>query len=158
MSASHSSSSRSDNVSGARCTARWTKLRENPSIQSNSRSEVMAPPGTGGRTGLCKNTPIKACENFAGAPKPGRRQSIETATRAARTRWINGFPSADKPSGCFESQQNGIQGPGCEMATLVHFRARQLLSGVFQKCLQHLQGLQGHSHFTLFITHGSKST
>jgi hypothetical protein len=44
------------------------------------------------------------------------------------------------------------------MATLVHFGARELICGVFEKRFQHLHRLERHPHFTFLLTHSSKST
>src|SRR5438552_12812041 len=55
---------------------------------------------------LCKNPATKIREDFASAPKSGRRQPIEAPPRPTGARGVYGLPSTHEPSSGFEAKQN----------------------------------------------------
>jgi hypothetical protein len=105
----------------------------------------------------CEDPSVEACKDFACRSETHRRQPVKSTTRPAGHLWVYGLPPTDEPTRGFESQQNGIQGPGRESTALVNFCTGELRRGILEECLEYPESLEGHAHAS-FFTHTRKST
>jgi hypothetical protein len=90
---------------------------------------------------LCEYPSVETREDLGCASQPRRRESIQAPPGPTRRRGINGFPTADEPTGRLESKEYGIQGARSDAAALMDIRAGQLIRWVLQERLQDAQRL-----------------